>query len=109
MQRDVGYAAPHLPDVVQPTTVQQHSRSFAMDGFRLPLPTAQLPLPRDMRDLIGLFLGQGRAGDLSLALVLIRHGARERMKRCTPCRRCHRTCTYTACCTACDRVLWMEM
>ena len=79
------------------------------DGFRHPLPTAVLPLPRELRGCVGAFLGQGQRGDLSLSLLFIRHGARDHMKRCTLCPRCRQTHTYCRLCTACDQELWLEM
>lgn len=80
-----------------------------MQQFRRPLMTANLPLPRELRVHVGSFLGQAQRGDMSLALILIRNGARARMKRCTPCARCGVTHTYKHMCTSCDVELWMEM
>lgn len=77
--------------------------------FRLPLPTSALPLPRELRGHVGTFLGQGLPGDLQLSLVLLRHGAQQRMKRCTLCPGCRQTYTYNALCTSCDNAAWMDM
>jgi len=58
-----------------------------MSSFRARSRVAELPLPRELRWLVGSYL-VGTRGDMSLTLLLIQHGARERMKRCTPCQRC---------------------
>jgi len=74
--------------------------------FRQPLPTAALPLPRELRGHIGTFLGYGVRGDLRLGLSIIRYGSLPRRKRCTPCRHCEQTRTYNVLCAACDAYLW---
>ena len=73
------------------------------DGFRRSLPTAVLPLSRELRGCVGAFLGQGQPGDLGLSLLFIRHGARDHSHRCG------QRHTYCWLCTSCDRELWLEM
>ena len=68
---------------------------------------AELPLPREVRWLVSSYL-VGTRGDMSLALCLIQHGARERMKRCTLCPGCRRIRTYNQYCSACEQALWWD-
>lgn len=47
--------------------------------------------------------------NLIMIKYMIQYNHMHKMKRCTPCVRCHQKNTYTIYCHACDALVWMDM
>ena len=47
--------------------------------------------------------------EMEITLIMIKYNHMHKMKRCTPCERCHQKNTYTKYCKVCDGLVWADI